>query len=73
LSEQLGVRKPDPAIYAHRLEQLDLPGEERVFLDDRAANLPPAEALGIRTIRHTEVADTIARLVVLLDRTTMSG
>jgi putative hydrolase of the HAD superfamily len=44
-----------------------------VFVDDRAANLPPAEALGIRTIRHTDVADTIAQLDALLDRTAMSG
>lgn len=69
LSEQLGVRKPDPAIYAHTLEQLGLSGADCVFVDDRAANLPPAEALGIRTIHHSEVAVTIAQLDALLDRT----
>ncbi|MEC3996089.1 HAD-IA family hydrolase [Actinacidiphila sp. DG2A-62] len=73
LSEQLGVRKPDPAIYAHTLKQLDLPGEDCVFVDDRAANLPPAEALGIRTIHHTQVAETLAQLDALLNRAPTSN
>lgn len=40
LFEQLGVRKPDPAIYLHTLEQLQLPGKQCVFVDDHAVNLP---------------------------------
>jgi putative hydrolase of the HAD superfamily len=66
LSEQIGVRKPDPAIYLHTLEQLQLPGDACVFVDDHAENLPPAEALGIRTIHHTDATATVARLEELL-------
>jgi putative hydrolase of the HAD superfamily len=66
LSEQVGVRKPDPRIYLHTLEQLQLPGEDCVFVDDHAVNLPPAEALGIRTIHHTDAAATVEQLDVLL-------
>ncbi|SEG85803.1 putative hydrolase of the HAD superfamily [Actinacidiphila yanglinensis] len=68
LSEQIGVRKPDPSIYLRTLDLLQLPGEDCVFVDDHAANLPPAEALGIRTIHHTDAAATLRQLEVLLDR-----
>ncbi|WP_130797382.1 HAD family hydrolase [Streptomyces otsuchiensis] len=53
LSELEGVRKPSPRIYQRTLEALELTGPECVFVDDRAENLPPAEALGIRTVHHT--------------------
>ncbi|MGW2327726.1 HAD family hydrolase, partial [Streptomyces sp. NPDC001700] len=53
LSEVEKVRKPSPAIYQRTLDALGLAGPECVFVDDHAGNLPPAEALGIRTIHHT--------------------
>jgi putative hydrolase of the HAD superfamily len=65
LSEQIGVRKPDPRIYLHTLDRLQLSGEECVFVDDHAVNLPPAEALGIHTIHHTDAAATVAQLHTL--------
>ncbi|WP_328913495.1 MULTISPECIES: HAD-IA family hydrolase [unclassified Streptomyces] len=67
LSEQIGVRKPDPGIYQHTLEQLQLPGEDCVFVDDHAINLPPAEALGIHTIHHTDATETVTQLDTLLN------
>ena len=33
-----------------------LRGEETVFIDDTAVNLPPAQALGIKTIRFENAA-----------------
>lgn len=66
LSEQIGVRKPHPGIYQHTLDALQLTGEECVFVDDHAENLPPAQALGIRTIHHTDAAATVAQLDALL-------
>ncbi|WP_329137330.1 HAD family phosphatase [Streptomyces sp. NBC_01476] len=66
LSEQIGVRKPDPGIYLHTLDLLQLPGDDCVFVDDHAVNLPPAEALGIRTIHHTDATATVAQLDELL-------
>ncbi|MFD3380734.1 MULTISPECIES: HAD-IA family hydrolase [unclassified Streptomyces] len=63
LSELEGVRKPSQRIYQRVLEELDLPGPECVFVDDRDANLPPAEALGIRTVHHT--TDPVATAAVL--------
>lgn len=71
LSELEGVRKPSPLIYQRALERLDLMGHECVFVDDREVNLPPAEALGIRTIHHTTDAAATATLLdsLLLDPT----
>jgi putative hydrolase of the HAD superfamily len=66
LSEQIGVRKPDPGIYQHTLDALQLASEECVFVDDHAENLPPAMALGIRTIHHTDAAATVKQLDALL-------
>jgi putative hydrolase of the HAD superfamily len=70
LSEVEQVRKPSPAIYQRALDVLGLTGPECVFVDDHAENLPPAEALGIRTIHHTvDPEATAAQLDALLVRT----
>lgn len=69
LSEVEGVRKPSPLIYERALEKLDLTGPECVFVDDHAENLPPAEALGVRTVHHTTDPATTAAVLdsLLLD------
>jgi putative hydrolase of the HAD superfamily len=66
LSEHYRMRKPDPAIYQIMLDLMDLPGEECVFVDDTAHNLPPAEELGITTILARDPAETIARIETAL-------
>lgn len=53
-SHALGLRKPDPRVYLAMLEALGRPAEETVFVDDFEENLPPAEALGIRTIQFLD-------------------
>ena len=70
LSELEGVRKPSPAIYQRALDALGLKAAECIFVDDHEENLPPAEALGIRTIHHTTDPEATARqLDELLERT----
>lgn len=54
-----GMRKPDPRIYQLVCERLDVALDEAVFLDDLGANLKPARALGMTTIK---VADPAAAL-----------
>ncbi|MBM9508048.1 HAD-IA family hydrolase [Streptomyces sp. KK5PA1] len=66
LSEREGVRKPSPLIYERTLEALGLAGPECVFVDDHAENLPPAAALGIKTIHHTDADVTAEQLDALL-------
>ena len=42
----VGMRKPDPAIYAIVLERLELPAAACAFVDDIAINVEAARALG---------------------------
>src|SRR5262249_6078706 len=48
LSCEVGIGKPDPAIYELLLRRLSVPGERVLFVDDRKDNLAAACELGIR-------------------------
>jgi putative hydrolase of the HAD superfamily len=48
-SHEVGLRKPNPAIYELALFRLGATVARAVFLDDVASNLVPAEALGMHT------------------------
>jgi len=50
LSYEMGLMKPDPAIYLQVLEESGLIAEETLFLDDNADNIAAASKLGIDTI-----------------------
>ncbi|MEU7457882.1 HAD family hydrolase [Streptosporangium roseum] len=50
ISETEGIAKPDPRIYEMVLERMSLTAGECVFVDDTAANLLPAQMLGISTV-----------------------
>jgi len=54
-SYQLGIAKPDPAIYRHALAQLGTLPEETLFIDDKRENVEAAEALGIQSIEFSSV------------------
>jgi putative hydrolase of the HAD superfamily len=47
VSGELGLLKPYPEIYRHVLDRLSVGPAEAVFIDNRAANVAGAEALGI--------------------------
>ncbi|MCW3010475.1 MAG: haloacid dehalogenase [Solirubrobacterales bacterium] len=66
ISGELGVRKPEPSIYAAAAERMGLEPSELVFVDDLRGNLKPARALGMATVHHTDAAATIAQLEELL-------
>ena len=57
--------KPDAAIYRLALERFGLAVEEAVFVDDNAANVAGARALGIESVLFTDAAAFRARLVEL--------
>lgn len=44
----LGVRKPDPAFFAAMLDDLELPPDRCLFVDDRPANVAAAEDVGLQ-------------------------
>lgn len=54
-SYQLGVAKPDPAIYRCALERLGTQPGETLFIDDKAENVETAAAMGMRGIIFSNV------------------
>jgi putative hydrolase of the HAD superfamily len=50
-SRAVGMRKPDPRIYRLTCERLGVAPSQAAFLDDIGANLKPARALGMHTIK----------------------
>jgi putative hydrolase of the HAD superfamily len=62
VSGEVGIRKPDPAVYLLAAEKLGLPAGACVLVDDVAVNLPPAAKLGMATIHHTDSATTVREL-----------
>lgn len=59
------MMKPDAAIYRLALDRFGLRADEAVFVDDNAANVAGATALGIHAIHFTDSAALRAELVEL--------
>jgi len=57
LSHELGLRKPDPAIYRAALKLSGTKPQETVFVDDLKPNVEAARALGFIAIRFRGAAD----------------
>ncbi len=62
----VGMRKPDPRIYRRACAELEVEPVEAVFLDDIGANLKPARALGMATIKVVEPESALGELSELL-------
>lgn len=62
ISERVGQRKPDPAIYALAAERIGIPVQECVFIDDLDLNVEAARRVGMDGILHTDAATTRAAL-----------
>ena len=54
ISGDVGVNKPDRRIFDHLAEQFGIEPEAALFIDDSAANVDAAKALGFRAIRFTD-------------------
>ncbi len=65
LSDQVRMRKPEPAIFQLAVDRLDVAPAQCVFIDDIAAYLDTPARLGITTIHHTDTTATINRLTAL--------
>ena len=59
---KVGLRKPDPLIYALACRELDVPPSAAVFLDDIGSNLKAAKALGMTTIKVDDPAVALGEL-----------
>jgi putative hydrolase of the HAD superfamily len=67
-SRLAGLRKPDPRIYQLACRGLGVAPERVAFLDDIGANLKPARALGMTTIKVSDpeaALRELGRLVVM--------
>ena len=62
ISGEVGMRKPEPEIFAHVLELLGVRAEETVFVDDLKPNISAAEELGLVCVHHTAYDETATEL-----------
>ncbi|KQN63244.1 glucose-1-phosphatase [Erwinia sp. E602] len=53
-SQDMGVRKPEAAIYQRLLNEEDVSAEEAIFFDDNLENVEAARALGIHSVHVTD-------------------
>ena len=61
-SSKLGIRKPDPRIYALMCEALGVDPAKCVYLDDLGVNLKPARVMGMHTIKVLNEAQLLRDL-----------
>jgi putative hydrolase of the HAD superfamily len=52
---ELGIAKPDPAIYLHTCEKLGVRPEEALFLDDKPVNVQAAQQVGLHALHFRSV------------------
>lgn len=65
-SSRVGIRKPEPRFFELACERLAISPSQAVYLDDLGANLKPARAMGMRTIRVQEPEIAIRELESIL-------
>ena len=66
VSGEVGLRKPDPAIYLLAGRRLGVAPVDCVFVDDLRTNCEGAERVGMTAVLHRDPAATIVRLEELL-------
>jgi putative hydrolase of the HAD superfamily len=67
----VGMRKPDPEIYALLLERLGLPASACLLVDDFAVNCEAAREAGMHAVRFVDTPQTIADVEALLRDVTL--
>ena len=61
-SWRVGARKPEPLIYERVLAELQVEPTACVFLDDLGENLKPARAMGMKTIKVSDIDVALTEL-----------
>ncbi len=67
LSYEVGLVKPEPAIYELACSRLGLQAHEVIMVDDRQSNVDGAIAAGLQGVLFTDTAACIAQLQRLLN------
>ena len=65
-SAEIKLAKPDHAIFQWMLDQLNLPAEQTIFVDDMAENVNAAKAVGMQAIRFQTRDQVIQELQAYL-------
>lgn len=65
ISGEVGLRKPQPEIYALAASRLDVTAAECVFVDDLRPNVRGAVAAGMLGIHHVDAEHTVSELEAL--------
>ena len=65
LSHEVGLLKPDAAIYRYTLEKYGLAAERTVFLDDLTTNVEGARRVGMQAIHYQNPEQARAELTKL--------
>ena len=65
-SHEVGLAKPDRAIFHLACMRLGVQPVETVFIDDLAANVDGAASAGLRAVRHESTQATISAVDALL-------
>lgn len=72
-SRDVGLAKPDPAIYRVLVDRLGLAASSILFVDDASAHVKAAEALGMETVHFRETQQAIADLSAYFPPTSESS
>lgn len=67
-SHEVGVAKPDAAIYALTADRVGARPEEIVFVDDSIVCVDAARAAGWHAVHHVDTARSIRAISAILDR-----
>ena len=57
ISSEIGVHKPEKALYHYVLNEIKCAPEQVLLIDDLQGNLSPAEKIGMRTLLYTNTQD----------------
>ena len=69
ISGEVGLRKPEIEIYELVCEKLGVDPSDCIFVDDHPGHLVPASELGMTTVLHRSVGQTVAEVSELLGLT----
>jgi HAD superfamily hydrolase (TIGR01509 family) len=67
ISGEMGMAKPDPAIFQEVVKRLEVDPEEIIFVDDFIENVEAARAAGWNAIHFHSREQTLAELAEYLD------
>lgn len=66
---EMGLRKPEPEAFEYVAREIGVPLERILFLDDTAANVEGADALGMKTVHVRSPQDVVRALSPWLEKT----